>query len=133
MLWAFDAEAVNSRTGQQGKWKAWVVMVASGDGLIFFRINSARRCGSILLPVAEHPFLDHDSHLYCGGPPVLRTEPQLAAAMAPQQRADRQGIVGRIAARLHPDIRATVAGSPHLSEAERAVILAALDSLHPQA
>jgi hypothetical protein len=132
VLWMWDQQAYNRHTRSFGKWKAVVAMAVDAEPWIFFRINTKAdtsagvRPGSVHLPLAEHQFLDHDSFLYCGGPPVLVTAADLAAAMAPQQRADRRGIVGRIAPACVPDIRASVAASAELTKEQRARILAAL-------
>jgi hypothetical protein len=136
VLWAFDREAIDRRTGQSGKWKLLVVM-ASGPGaenLILFRINTAAvtqcgpRPGSILIARdPHHPFLDHDSYLFCGGPPVVLTDAQLQVAMEGQAIPSRQGIVGRIHPSLIPGIRAAVEASAELSDTLRALILASLD------
>jgi hypothetical protein len=132
VVWMWDQQAYNRHTQTFGKWKAVVAMAVEAEPWIFFRINTkaetraSARLGSVHLSLAEHPFLDHESFLYCGGPPVLVTAADLAAAMAPQQRADRRGIVGRIAPACVPDIRAYVTASAELTEEQRARILAAL-------
>lgn len=142
VLWAFDQEAIDRRTGQSGKWKLLVVMgtAPDGDDLILFRINSAAmtrrgpRPGSILIPRdPHHPFLDHDSYLFCGGPPVALTDAQLQAAMAGQAIAHRQGIVGRIHSSLIPSIRAAIEASNMLPEAVRTLILGSLAQHVPPA
>ncbi|MCS6921303.1 MAG: hypothetical protein NZM07_05195 [Elioraea sp.] len=135
VVWVFDREAIDRRTGAQGKWKALVVMASHQPtgSLVFFRINSVAqtrrgpRPGSV--PIAKEPhhrFLDHDSFLFCGGPPVVLTEPQLQAAMSGQSIPQRHGIVGRIHASLVPAIVAAVEKSAELSETLRAFILDSL-------
>jgi hypothetical protein len=135
VLWAFDREAIDRRTAERGKWKLLVVM-ASGPGaedLILFRINTAPatrrgpRAGSVLIArEPNHPFLDHDSYLFCGGPPVVLSDAQLRQAMAGQAIPARRGVVGRIHSSLVPAIRTAVEASQELTEATRALILAAL-------
>lgn len=136
VVWARDPGAVDWRTGTMGKWKMLVLMAQEeGAPALFFRINTRDSVGgqagpgSIRLACSDHPFLDHDSFLYCGGPPLELDETQIAGMMAGQAIPDRQGVVGRIAAALHGPIRAAVAASDQLSETQRRLILASLDSL----
>lgn len=131
----FDQDAIDRRTGAKGKWKALVAMASdpATGSVVFFRINSVAqtrrgpRPGRIAIAKEpHHRFLDHDSYLFCGGPPVVLTEPQLEAAMAGQTIPGRHGIVGRIHASLVPAIVAAVEESAELPETLRARILRSL-------
>lgn len=135
VVWAFDQDAIDRRTGAKGKWKALVVMASdpATGSVVFFRINSVAqtsrgpRAGSV--PISRQPhhtFLNHDSYLFCGGPPVVLTDPQLAAAMSGQSIPDRRGIVGHIHPSLIPAIREAVERSAELPETLRALILGSL-------
>jgi len=139
VIWILDQGAYNPRTDAPGKWKPVVAMVPGPPDWVFFRINSRHhegrhgchrlRPGSIALARADHPFLDHDSFLYCGGPPVALDEGQLADAVSQQRIPERRGVVGRIALFLLPEIRTAVGQSEVLTEETRDAILAALTNL----
>lgn len=131
-----DPEAIDWRTGARGKWKMLVLMAREdGAAALFFRINTRNewrggvRAGSVLLTQAEHGFLEHDSYLYCGGPPLALTERDLKDAMEGQSIPCRRGVIGRIARSVWTDIRSAVAASDELSERQRKAILAALATL----
>jgi hypothetical protein len=128
-MWIFDSEAINRHADSPGKWKLVVVMASGPEGLVLFRINSreGRRPGSVLVPRDPwHPFLDRDSYLFCGDPPVRLTDRQLEQAMSIQAIATRSGIVGRIHPSLLPQVRTAVRQSQQLVEEVRRHILATL-------
>ena len=135
VVWAFDQESTDRRTGAKGKWKALVVMASdpTTGSVVFFRINSVARTrqgprpGSVTIAKEpHHRFLDHDSFLFCGGPPVVLTDPQLEEAMSRQSIPGRRGIVGRIHASLVPQISSAVKQSAELPEKLRALILSSI-------
>jgi len=138
VIWIFDDAAYNPGKDDLGKWKPVVAMVPGPPHWLFFRINSRDhegrhggyrpRPGSIALARADHPFLEHDSFLYCGGPPVELDEGQLADAVSQQRFPERRGVVGRVAPSLLPEIRTAVGQSEVLTEETRDAILAALDA-----
>ncbi len=103
----------------------WVCV--SRRRLWFLRINSEPITPpDVLLRKAEHPFLDHDSYMGCGGDLIEIFEAELHAFMAEQREDARRGIIGRIARNVRQEICAGIAASPRLSEAQKEVILAEL-------
>ena len=103
----------------------WVCV--SRENFWFLRINSKPYTGlDVLLRKAEHPFLDHDSYMGCGGDLVEIFEVDLRASLAKQQEEARRGIIGCIAHEVRREICEGIAASPRLSEAKKEVILAEL-------
>lgn len=81
------------------KHKMWVC-VSKAD-LWFLRINS-RRYDGCCLPMlqAKYSFLNHDSHLRCGGDLISVVEAELEVLLGRQVNPSRQGVIGTI---HHPD------------------------------
>lgn len=86
----------------------------------FFRINT-RSVWQISVPLAkrDHPFLDHDSHLECGG------QIDLDDYMIEQALAQR-GVIGQISAALVPAILAAIDAAQTLSALDKDTIRRAL-------
>ena len=111
------------------KFKLWVCV--SRHYLWFLRINSKSYTElDVPLRKTEHPFLDHDSYLGCGGDLIEVFEEQLSAFLEEQREDARRGIVGCIAKTVRRDVCAGIAASPRLSEAQKDVILAELCGNH---
>ncbi len=108
------------------KFKLWVCV--SRENLWFLRINSEPITPpDVLLRKVDHPFLDHDSYMGCGGDLiVVFSEEDLCAFLGEQREDARRGIVGRIAERVRSDICAGIAASPRLSEVQKEIVLAEL-------
>ena len=86
----------------------------------FFRINTDGKWQTpVKLRVADHPFLDHDSHLECGIP--LELDDYII-----QQALDRRPVIGRIARAVVPAIRTAVEGAQTLSTRDKVAIMKAL-------
>ena len=108
------------------KFKMWVCV--SREHFWFLRINSEPITPpDVLLRKVDHPFLDHDSYMGCGGDLiVVFSEEDLCAFLEEQRDNSRRGVVGRIAKAARRDVCAGIAASPRLSEAQKDVILAEL-------
>ena len=107
------------------KFKLWVCV--SRENLWFLRINSEPITPpDVLLRKVDHPFLDHDSYMGCGGDLIAIAESELCLVLEDQSEKSRRGIIGCIVERVRSDICAGIAASPRLSEAQKDVILAEL-------
>jgi hypothetical protein len=86
----------------------------------FFRINSEPKWkGPVLLRLADHDFLRHDSYLECGGPLDL-DEYIVSEALR------GRGIIGRVSDKVVPDIIAALETAYSVSPADRDFICAVL-------
>ncbi|MBC7142552.1 MAG: hypothetical protein H5U18_10430 [Rhodobacteraceae bacterium] len=97
------------------------------ERLWFLRVNTRPdRFGAVLLSRADHPFLDHDSWFGCGGDLIMIREAEFQSAVERQQRADRRGIIGRIAEGVRADALVGIQQSPRLAQARKTLIVRAL-------
>jgi hypothetical protein len=86
----------------------------------FFRINSQPKWnGPVLLRLADHSFLHHDSYLECGGPLDLD---EYIVSEALRER----GVIGRVSDTVVPDILATLEKAFTMTPADRDLIYAVL-------
>ncbi|MCX7931607.1 MAG: hypothetical protein N2588_03565 [Rhodovarius sp.] len=109
-------------------WKMWAaVSVRRGW---FLRINSRGDYpGSVRLLREDHPFLDHDSYLGCGGDLIVVDDYALAEALERQSIPARQGICGRINLALVPEIIVNIQASDRLTGNQKRQIVAELGEL----
>jgi hypothetical protein len=100
-----------------------VVCVESALGY-FFRINTrGHRPGSVPLKKAGlHEFLDHDSHLECGGP--LELDDYVI-----DDSLSGRGVIGQVSAALIPEILQAIDGNKELAAKDKATIKAFLSPL----
>lgn len=107
------------------KFKMWVCV--SRKNFWFLRINSDPITPpAVLLKKSDHPFLDHDSYMGCGGDLIFIVEEELKEILGEQRQEKRKGIVGSINKRARLKICHAIAASPRLSEAQKEIILAEL-------
>ena len=96
-----------------------IVCIEPSLGL-FFRINTEGKWQtSVNLTQADHPFLDHDSHLECGDP--LEIDDYMI-----EQALDRRPVIGQVSRALIPVILAAVDGAKTLSARDKAAVRNAL-------
>lgn len=87
----------------------------------FFRINSrAHYQQSLLLRMADHPFLKRDSYLECGCPL------ELDDYVVSESLIEQGGTIGRLSNTLVPRIIEIVNKEPLLSDADKQRIISAL-------
>jgi hypothetical protein len=99
-----------------------VVCVEASLGY-FFRINTrGHRTGSVALQKAGlHEFLDHDSHIECGGP--LELDEYIV-----DESLRSRGVIGQISPSLLPQILAAIAANSELAPKDKAAICEFLNS-----
>jgi hypothetical protein len=110
----------------------YLVVACSGDSPLLFLINSLAyawtgrpsvSASQVELSAAEHPFLEHDSHLDCSLVIAYMSEEEVLA----QLRADPSRIVGKLAGPARAQMITVVQAATTIRCEHKTMIVAALE------